>query len=67
MIHAEPCKAFSEDPLAFIQGASRVEISVARLSPENLLIPSEKARKIHCEDDNTEQKGTRHGNQNRHH
>jgi hypothetical protein len=59
-------KAFSRDTVAFVQDASQVEISAARLSLENLLIPSEKACKIHFEDDHTDQRGTRHGNQNRH-
>ena len=47
-------KAICRDTLAFVHGASRFEVSVERLSLENLLIPSEKACKIHFEDDHTE-------------
>jgi hypothetical protein len=52
--------------LVFVRGTNHVKISVVRSSLENLLIPSEKACKIHCEDAHAEQKGTPHGNQNRH-
>ena len=47
-------KAISRDTLAFVQDASQIGMSAARLSLENLLIPSEKACKIHFEDDYTE-------------